>query len=619
MEMESTVIDEKNMEKLNALGNKRALEIVKKYVDLCKPGKVTVIDDSKEMVEYIRQLSLKNKEEQPLGTEGHTIHFDGFHDQGRDKTNTKVLIPKGEKLSKSINTGDRDECLQEVEQLLDGIMEGREMLVLFFCLGPIDSKFSISALQITDSAYVGHGETILFRPGYEQFKKLNGSDDFFYFVHSSGELENAVSKNVDKRRIYIDLRGKRVYTINNQYAGNSVGLKKLALRLAIQRSHEEEWLCEHMFIMGVQNPVKNRTTYITGAFPSASGKTSTAMLPGQTIIGDDIAYLKHGKDNNTFAVNVEQGIFGIIEDVNTVDDPLIYKALTTPREVIFSNVLINDGKPYWLGMGEDAPKEGINFSGEWYEGKKDSNGKEILYAHKNARYFINIGELENADPKLHDPEGVPVEGIIYGARDSDTNPPVLQSFNWKHGVFVGAALESETTAAILGEAGRRVHDPMANMDFLVLPLGTYIKNHLQFGERTSKQPLIFTTNYFLKEEGKFLNDKVDKKVWIMWIEGRIHNEYKAIETPIGYIPMYEDVKDLFREIFQKEYKKEDYEKQFSIRVNKLLKRLDRVEAIYKEEENIPEEFSNNLQKQRERLLEAREKFGKDSVSPFSFL
>ncbi len=262
-------------------------------------------------------------------------------------------------------------------------------------------------------------------------------------MHSAGELdERNNTKNVQNRRIYIDPMGRRVLTVNNQYAGNSVGLKKLALRLAIHKANQEDWLTEHMFIMGVQPGGKGRVTYFTGAFPSACGKTSTAMVPGQLIVGDDIAYIRKGADGRAYTVNIEQGIFGIIEDVNEVDDPVIYEALTTPRELIFSNVLVNKGAPYWLGMGRPLPDEGENFSGQWKKGKKDAKGNEILAAHKNARYTIRLSELENVDPMLDDPEGVPISAVIYGGRDSDTSVPVYQSFDWDHGVFLGASLES---------------------------------------------------------------------------------------------------------------------------------------------------------------------------------
>jgi len=617
--MDKSILDKRNLAKLKALNNPKVMQIVEKYIKLCKPAKVTVLTDSKEDIAYVRKLALDNKEEKKLAMKGHTIHFDGYYDQARDKANTKVLISGDVCLSKAVNCGERESCLKEIFEFLDGVMKGKEMLVRFFCLGPINSEFSIPSLQITDSAYVAHSEDLLYRQGYEEFKRLNGSENFFHFVHSAGRLENMKTADIDKRRIYIDLEEDRVLSINNQYAGNSIGLKKLALRLAIKKAHQEDWLCEHMFIMGVHPEGKNRVTYFTGAFPSACGKTATAMIPGQTIIGDDIAYLIADNDGRVRAANVEKGIFGIIQDVNPVDDPIIYKTLATPRELIVSNVLVKDGKPYWLGMGQELPKEGFNFSGEWKQGKKDNDGNEIPPAHKNARYTIRINDLDNTDPKADDPKGVPIGGIIYGGRDSDTNVPLYQSFSWHHGVFLGACIESETTAATLGKEGVRVHNPMANIDFLVIPLGIYIKNHIKFGEKVDMPPLIFSTNYFLKgKDGKFLNEKVDKKVWLMWMEGRIHEEFHAIETPIGFIPKYKDLKKLFKQIFDKEYTKEDYEKQFTIRIKNLLARFDRIKEIYQKEPGIPSIFVEHMNQQVKRLEKAKEKFGKENISPFEF-
>ncbi len=612
------ILDSENLEKLGALENKAAEDIIEHFVALCKPDKVTVITDAQEDIDYVRQLALDNGEEKKLEMEGHTIHFDGYNDQARDKGNTKILLPKGVEVSKALNTVPREEGLKEVLSIMDGCMKGKEMLVRFFCLGPLDSEFSILALQLTDSAYVAHSEDMLYRTGYEQFKKLNGSNEFFHFVHSAGELENGASKNVDKRRIYVDLQENRVLTVNNQYAGNSVGLKKLALRLAIKKANDEDWLTEHMFVMGVHPNGKDRVTYFTGAFPSACGKTSTAMLPGQTIIGDDIAYIRVDGEGQARAVNIEQGIFGIIRDVNPEDDPIIYKALTTPRETIFSNVLINNGKPYWLGMGMETPEDGMNFSGEWQEGKKGKEGKEIPLAHKNARYTIRISELENADKNADDPKGVPVSAFIYGGRDSNTNIPVVESLNWPHGVFVGAVLESETTAATLGKEGELKHNPMANLDFLTVPLSTYINSHLRFGEYVDKPIKVFATNYFLKEQGKYLNGMLDKKVWILWMEGRIYNEFKAIETPLGMIPLYEDLKKLFRQYLGKDYAKKDYDKQFSIRVDNYLEKFNRTEKIFKAEEKIPDVFWEHLQQQIQRLLDAKKKFGRSTIPPEQF-
>jgi phosphoenolpyruvate carboxykinase (GTP) len=608
-------------EKIEALKNPRVEEIIERYVGLCRPAKLTVITDAPEDTARVRQAAMDKGGERALAMAGHTAHFDGYNDQGRDKGSTRVLVPPGMRMSKVIDTADRYEGLREILGIMDGVMAGKEAVVRFFCLGPLNSRFSLRALQITDSFYVAHSEDILYRAGYQEFLRSQGSPDFFYFIHSAGELDaRGCSKNTDKRRVYIDLAGNRVLSVNNQYAGNSLGLKKLALRLAIFKAGKEDWLAEHMFIMGAAPEGKNRTTYFTGAFPSACGKTSTAMIPGQLIVGDDIAYIRKGEDSLPFTVNIEQGIFGIIEDVNPKDDPLIYKTITTPREIIFSNVLVKDGKPYWLGMGQPLPEEGDNYRGAWKKGDKDTEGNAILPAHKNARYTVRISELENCDPKLHDPQGVAVSGVIYGGRDSDTSVPVYQSLDWAHGVMAGATIESETTAATLGQAGVRKFNPMANLDFLVIPLGKYIKAHLDFGKSLAKTPLVFATNYFIKNaEGRFLNEKVDKKVWLYWMEGRVHGEYGAIETPVGYIPLYADLEALFKQVFGRAYTKDDYNQQFSLRLDKFLEKMDRMDKVYAEEEGVPEEFLACLKNIRRRLEEAKKKFGKGVVEPEAFV
>jgi phosphoenolpyruvate carboxykinase (GTP) len=621
------VIDKDNLEKLTALNNEYVLKIVNEFVTLCKPSKVTVITDSKNDIEYVRNMAIQLDEEEKLDLEGHTVHYDGFftmrnHDQARDKENTQVLMAKDEQDSYPwINTMERERGLEEILAIMDGCMKNHECVIRFFCLGPKSSNFSILALQLTDSFYVAHSEDILYRAGYEEFKKLNGSDEFFYFIHSSGELtgDPPVTKNIDKRRVYIDLKEGRVLSVNNQYAGNSLGLKKLALRLAIYKANNEDWLTEHYFIMGVHPKGKSRSSFFCGAFPSACGKTSTAMLPGQTIVGDDIAYLRVWEDGYAHSVNIEKGIFGIIKDVNAKDDPVIFEALTTPRETIFSNVLIKEGTPYWIGDGRLTPNDGINFSGNWYKGKKDKEGKEIPHAHPNARYTIGIEELENADPNLHNQDGVPVHGILYGGRDSDTMPPVVESVDWEHGVFLGASIESETTSATLGAEGVRMQQPMANLDFMVVSLGKYLKNHQEFGKKLKYPPIVFATNYFLKnKEGKYLNGILDKLCWLIWAEGRIHNNFKAIKTPIGYIPHYIDLKTLFKQYLDKDYKEEEYIEQFSIRTMKLLEKLDRIEAMYKKEKELPKFFWNILKNQKDQLKSLKNEFLQENISPLVF-
>jgi len=387
--------------------------------------------------------------------------------------------------------------------------------------------------------------------------------------------------------------------------------------LAINKAQREGWLAEHMFIMGVHGP-EDRVTYFTGAFPSACGKTSTAMIPGQAVVGDDIAYLK--KVNGVVkAVNVENGIFGIIRDVNPQDDPLIHQALITPRELIFSNVLINDGVPYWLSMGKDIPDKGINHSGEWFKGKKDNEGNEIDCSHKNARYTIRLSALENIDPKANDSAGVPVQAIIYGGRDSDTTIPVVESLSWSHGVFLGAIVESETTSATIGAQGVRKHNPMANLDFISVPFKTYIENHLKFADSLKEVPKIYATNYFLKDDaGNYLNSKLDKKVWVLWAEGRVHNEFEAIKTPVGLIPKYEDLKTLFIRELGKDYTEAEYLQQFSLRVTKYLEKMERMSKIFENFE-MPAAFTKELKAQIERLKKTRTKFGEEIISPFKFL
>ncbi len=604
-----------NYEKLAALANPKLHQFVADAIELCKPESVFVLSDTADEMAYIRKQTLAKGEEIQLTKPAQTAHFDGYNDQARDKARTKYLLSKGSDLGESLNTIDKEEGVAEVRGFFDSSMAGREMIVAFFCLGPTDSDFSIPCVQITDSPYVAHSELILYRPGYEQFRKIGDSGEFFRFMHTEGELEGAVSKNVDKRRVYIDLDESLVYSTNTQYAGNTVGLKKLALRLAINKADKEGWLAEHMFVMGVHGP-KDRVTYFTGAFPSACGKTSTSMIPGQTIVGDDIAYLRK-MNGQARSVNVEKGIFGIIRDVNPDDDPVIYDALTGDCEVIFSNVLVKDGKPYWLGMGSEIPDEGVNHSGEWKKGKTDDKGNEITPSHKNARYCLNISDLANKDPLIDDPEGVPVGGIVYGGRDSDTWVPVEQAFSWAEGIILkGASLESETTAATLGAEGVRTFNLMSNLDFLAIPLGKYIQNNLDFVKGVENPPLIFSVNYFLKgQDGKYLTGMGDKKVWILWAELKANGDVEGIETPTGVIPKYEDLARLFKESMGKEYSQDDYVKQFTYRVPENLAKLDRVEKIYREKvADAPAVLYETFDAARARLKAAQEKYG-DNISP----
>jgi len=609
-------MDEASLQKLTALNNEEVNAFVAYAIELCEPETVWVGSDSDEDVAYCRQLAIDNKEELPLTVKGHTVHFDSYYDQARKKEVTKYLVPTDETLDPKLNQVERTEGLKEIEDLQRGAYKGRTMLVRFFCLGPVNSVFAIPCLQITDSAYVVHSEDMLYRPGYEEFKRQssNPNFEFFKYRHATGEVtERITSKNHDLNRVYMDHTRNTVYSVNTQYAGNTVGLKKLSLRLAIRKADSGGWLAEHMFIMRANGP-DGRKTYLCGAYPSACGKTSTAMIPGENIVGDDLAYFRV-IDGEFRTANVEAGIFGIIRDVNAEGDPVIWDVLHNPGEVIFGNVLVNDGKPYWLGMGEEIPSSGMNHvSAEWTEGMKGPDGKDTTPSHKNARYTVRMSDLENKDPDWDNPNGLPVGGIIYGGRDSDTNVPVREAYSWDHGVCtMGAMLESETTAATIGAEGERKWNVMSNMDFLSMSVGKYIQNNLDFA-KDIKRPKVFGTNYFLKKDGKYLNGMLDKAVWVKWMELRIHGEAEALDAGYGMIPKYDDLKRLFREVRSKEYTEQDYVEQFTIRVPELLAKLDRMAKIYATVQENPKAMTDEMAAQRKRLEELQAAKG-DYISP----
>jgi phosphoenolpyruvate carboxykinase (GTP) len=612
-------LNRQDYEKLKSISIPKVHEFIAKSADLCNAEHVFICSDSPEDKNYIRQQAIATKEETILNISGHTVHFDGYYDQGRDRKATKYLVPKRIFLSKALNQIDRQEGLAEAKGALRDSMMGRTMIARFLSLGPTDSVFTILGLQCTDSWYVAHSEDLLYRPGYRVFTQKGSDTDFLRVLHSAGKLtENMVSANHTKKCIYIDYMDNTIYSVNTQYAGNSIGFKKLAFRLAIRKANTEGWLAEHMMLMGVQGP-NGRKTYFAGAFPSACGKTSTAMLPGETILGDDIAYIRE-INSVARAVNVEAGIFGIIKDVNPIDDTTIYDVLHEPGEIIFSNVLIKDGKPYWLGMGSETPKEGINFSGKWHEGKKDENGIEIPLAHKNARYAVKLSALENCDPELENPLGVEVRGIMYGGRDAKAYVPVQESFDWEHGIIsYGAALETETTFATVGKEGVPEINMMSIQDFISIPLGKNIRNNLEFAKKVENPPIVFGVNYFLKDkQGNYLNDPKDKHVWVKWMELRVHNEVEAIKIPTGYIPKYEDLCKLFKQIRHKDYTKEEYVNQFSMRVQENMAKIKRVRQFYKKNVTYtPEAVFWVLNQQYERLLNAKEKFG-NYISPEKF-
>lgn len=603
-----------SLRKLLALNNGPLNEVIADAILQFQPASVFVSSGSPEDLHRVRVQAIRRGEEKPLILRGHTIHYDGYGDQGRDPVNTKFLVPHGVSLGPALNSIERDEGIAEIDQVMNGIMRDKEMVVSFYSLGPLGTEFAVPCVQITDSYYVTHSEDILYRQGYELFKKETGKGRFFSFLHSAGVLKNGVSRDVDLRRMFIDLEKNSVYSANTQYAGNTVAAKKLAHRLAIRKAAQEDWLSEHFLITGVPSYEGNKTTYIGGAFPSWCGKTSTAML--FDVVGDDLAHVRK-KDGKAYAANVEKGMFGVIKDVNPEDDPYIHEILVNPGEIIFSNVLDVEGRPYWQGMGDvDIPLKGDNHSGHWWKGKKDKKGRLIPVSHDNARFCVGLEGLKNYDAT----QVVDLSGIIYGGRNSKRPVPVSQLYGWVHGVFYGASIESEPTAATVGPASSQIIiNPMANKEFLSVPIGEYLANHIKFGRDLTDPPKIFYVNYFLRgPSGEFTNTKMDKKVWIRWIERRIRGKLGAYATPTGFIPKYEDLVALFEKELAASYSKEDYELQFTTRGPELLEKLDIAERFFRKETSlVPKELFQMIDIQRRLLLEAQKTYG-DDVSPFRF-
>ena len=613
---------EENYKKIIDLDNHYILNFLEHFIAHCDPASVYVCTDSEGDIQYVRDQAVSLGEEERLFNDKQTIHWDGPKDQGRDKNNTRFLVHKKDlNHMTALNSIEYHKGYREIMNLSKGVMKGKPAVVQFLCEGPTESIFSIPCVQITDSWYVAHAQFILYRSAYTHFKNMHDDQkaDFFCFVHSAGILDDkGNSANTDKRRVYIDIQNNTVYSINNQYAGNSLGLKKHAMRLAINKAGNEGWLCEHMFLMAAVNAEKNRKTYFCGAYPSACGKTSTAMIPGEQIVGDDIVYCRN--INGDFrAVNVEFGMFGIIKDVNQKDDPLIFENLIKNQEVIFSNVLVgNDGLPYWLGMGVTPPEKGRNHFGEWHKGIKDKSGNEVAYAHGNGRYTMRLDYLANIDKEgFEAKEGIKIQGILYGGRDSDTTVPIEESSCWKDGILLKAAtLESETTSATLGEEGVRKSDPMANMDFVSYPIGRYTLNNISFGEKLINAPKIFSNNYFMRNaEGKFMTSKLAKKVWLHWAEGRIHNEYEAYQTPTGNIPQYKDLACLFKNLLNEEFAKADYEYLFTFRCAKWMEKLERTKSFYaRMDKDAPQELYDYWNRAIEKIKSTMLQYG-ENIKP----
>ena len=612
-------LDQENLEKLSHITNEEALLKIANAIAMCDPDQVFINTGSAEDIAAIKAMSIDKGEEQPLAMKDHTIHFDLAEEQARIIDRTFYIVNPDEDISVLAKKMVRDEAHAYLAKNMKGIMEGKTMMIGFFSRGPIGAAASLPAIQISSSTYVLHSGDILYRNAYADFDaEVERVGRFLTNIHSEGlnrpeDLPNA--------RVFMDRSWLTTYSTYCTYAGNTLLLKKGNHRFAVDLATYygvEEQLSEHMFITGMRGADGERKTYFAGAAPSGCGKTTTAMV-GDDFIGDDLAQMWIADDGTVRAINPEKGIFGIVRDVNRESDPYLMKCLREEgTEVIWSNVLVKDSVPYWEGSGEETPKEGINFQGAWFEGKSDANGKVIPISHPNARATLNCTAIDNYnEADAEDPAGVPIKVITYSGRDSDTMPPVWVAKNADDGVIIGASIVSAATATEIGATGVR-RQPWANAPFIPGALGDYMSAQFKFfnSEKLSDvgRPLMAGLNYFLTHASRgsggsgLLGEKRDVKVWLGWLEKRVNDEVDAIESPIGLLPKYEDLKALFAGI-DKEYPKELYDMQFSLYLDKLIDRIDLQKEAYSTGERIPAKLFEIYTAQREALVTMKEKSG----------
>jgi phosphoenolpyruvate carboxykinase (GTP) len=620
MQLFENRLDDIHLARIKKISHQEVIIKIGNAIAMCEPESVFINTGSEEDKQFIRELSLKKGEEETLPMEGHTIHYDLKEEQGRIVDRTYYIANKGEEISSLANKIDRADALIDIREKLSGIMNGMIMIVGFYMRGPIGSPASNPALEITSSAYVCHSAEMLYRNAFTVFdKEMDRLGHFYTNIHSEGlnrpeDLPNA--------RVYMDRSFQTTYSMYCTYAGNTLLMKKGNHRFSVDKAVYENRgneLSEHMFITGIDGP-GGRVTWCTGAAPSGCGKTTTAMA-GNYFVGDDLAQMWIDENGSIRSINPECGIFGIVEDVNWDGDPYLMELLRNPRtEVIWSNVLIDEnGVPHWTGSGEEPPLNGRNFQGPWERGMRDENGNEVPISHPNSRCTIISPALANYTEQAENPNGVETRIITYSGRDSDTMPPVWAAKNSSYGVVIGANIVSAATATEVGAAAGIKRQPWANAPFIPGALADYMDTQFKFfgNERIAddKKPVMAGLNYFLTDEArggtskKLLGEKRDVKVWLAWLERHAHGDVEVIETPIGCLPKFNDLKKLFQSIINKEYAKELYAKQFSLYIDNIIGRIELQIEAYGKESNVPEKLFEVLNEQKNGLLELRDRFG----------
>ena len=531
--------------------NKNVLKWVDEMVALCKPDKVVWIDGSEEQLKALRDEAIATGEMIELNQEklpGCLYHRTAPNDVARVEDRTFICSKKQEDAGPTNNWKDPAEMHALLDGLYDGVMKGRTMYVIPYSMGPIGSKMSKVGVEVTDSLYVVLNMDIMTRMGDQAFVQLGDeSNDFVRGLHSKADVDP------EKHYIVHFPEENSICSINSAYGGNVLlGKKCFALRIASYQGKNEGWMAEHMLILGIENP-QGETKYVCAAFPSACGKTNLAMLIPPEIykkqgykvwtVGDDIAWLRKGPDGRLWAINPENGFFGVAPGTNEKSNP---NALhTTMRDTIFTNVAINNdtNTVWWEGLDKNPPVNATEWKGAKVNGVEyTAEGNKL--AHPNSRFTAPARNCPCVSPEFNNPQGVPISAIIFGGRRAKTAPLVYQSFDWNHGTFVGSIMASETTAAAAGAVGVVRRDPMAMLPFCGYNMGDYWQHWLDMGkELGDKAPKIFNVNWFrTDDEGHFIWPGFgDNMRVLMWILARCEGKAEAVETPIGYEPKPEDI------------------------------------------------------------------------------
>ena len=528
--------------------SKGVQQFVDESVALCTPDKVVLIDGSEEQLEALRAEAVSTGEMIKLNQEllpGCYLHRTAVNDVARVEGRTFICTEKKEDAGPTNNWMQKDEAYKLLKGIYKGAMKGRTMYVIPYSMGAVGSPFSKIGIELTDSIYVVLNMVIMTRVGQKVLDTLGTSDDFVRGLHAKADLDE------EKRYICQFPEDDTIMSVNSGYGGNVLlGKKCFALRIASYLGRQEGWLAEHMLILGLEKP-NGDTKYIAAAFPSACGKTNLAMLippeefakKGYKIhtVGDDIAWIRVGADGRMYAINPENGFFGVAPGTNAKSNP---NALASTRKnTIFTNVVLNtdNNTVWWEGLDKNPPEHAIDWKGNPWTAEDRAKG--VKGAHPNSRFTAPAKNCPCISDRFEDPQGVPLDAIIFGGRRAKTAPLVYEARDWNHGVFVGSIMASETTAAASGAVGVVRRDPMAMLPFCGYNMGDYFAHWIEMGDKVAKKPKFFNVNWFrTDEDGNFLWPGFGDNMRVLdWIIRRTEGTAEAVETPIGYVPKPEDI------------------------------------------------------------------------------